>query len=134
MYFAGSPFESAGTAAVATGGEAVFAGWAGPFSPAAIRIERADGKKRAAQSARRGQYELGAISIRKAGRVCRLIIVFGGRKSTPPRCLFRSVARKGNGRLFTRRWAASTMQENPFHTLRRANRIARHLSMRDAAP
>jgi hypothetical protein len=41
---------------------------------------------------------------------------------------------KETGRLFTRRRGASSMQENPYCTLRRATKLARRSSMRDAAP
>ncbi len=55
-------------------------------------------------------------------------------KAAAPRCLFRSVARKGNGLLFTRELGASSMQENPYLTRRRAMQLARLFFMRDAAP
>jgi len=58
-------------------------------------------------------------------------IIDGKRRQT--RCLFRGVARKGNGLLFTGRQGAGSMQENPYQTLRRAIELARRLSMRDAA-
>ena len=62
MYFAGSPFESAGLAASAAGVSAGLAaepvevvGWAGPFFAAVIRTAKASGRRSAAHSAARSQ-------------------------------------------------------------------------------
>jgi hypothetical protein len=134
MYFMGSAFESERLAAVAAGAavdsaaaEAEFRGWAGPSFAVAIRTAKTSVRKNATHSVARGQQDLGAICIRNDGRP---IIDWKMRQT---RCLFRGVARKGNGLLFTPRQSASSMQENPYHTLRRAMQLARRLSMRDAA-
>jgi glycerol kinase len=94
MYFTGSPFESAGLAAGSAKIVADSAGWPGPFLAVAIRTAKASGRRSAAHSAARNQWELGAICIRNNGRFVRPIIVWKVRRT---RCLFRGVARKGNG-------------------------------------
>lgn len=96
-----------------------------------MQTASANGKDSARHSAALSHRDVGAIRIRDSRRAVRLIIVW---KAAAARCLFRSVARKGNGLLFTGRQGASSMQENPYYAPRRANRLARHLQMRDAAP
>lgn len=103
MYFTGSPFESAGLAAgvavVSTGlkapsAETEFVGSAESFLAAAIRTAKVSARKSAAHSVARSQLDWGTICIRDDGRFVRSIIVWKARLA---RCLFRSVARKGNG-------------------------------------
>lgn len=70
MYFTGSDEVSPATEAVE-----IFADLAPGFLAETVRTAATNGTHSAAQSARRSQDELGAMSIRNAGRVCRLIIV-----------------------------------------------------------
>jgi hypothetical protein len=93
MYFTGSAFASAGLASGSAGTAMKLAGWAGPFLAAAIRTAKVSAGKSAAHSVARSQLDWGTICIRDDGFV-RPIIVW---KMHLARCLFRGVARKGNG-------------------------------------
>src|SRR5271155_4623738 len=126
MYFIGSEpvsafaeTEDAAAAEAESFGLERAASRAVPSSADAFPKAGASGETQAAHSTAASQQVLWAIFIQNAGRVCRFIIVGVAGKSTMRRCLFRSVARKGNGLLFTGRQCASSMQENPNLTLRR---------------
>jgi hypothetical protein len=83
MYFTGSPFESPFDSADLEA----------PPSVADSRRAGAKGRRSAAHSAACSQWGLGAIRIRDDGFVRPII----GWKLRRMRCLFRGVARKGNG-------------------------------------
>ena len=91
MYFTGSPFESAFDPTFEWGLESADLG--APFFFADIRRAKAGDRRSAVHSAALSQLDWVAICIRD-DELVRPIIVWKMRRA---RCLFRSVARKGNG-------------------------------------